>query len=239
MSKIKRKKAAHTNVITNIVTAAPAYRLDVSWNVPDQLYGYQQAQADFKSCVYYNSFRSMIKDSVLQVTLAKNVVGVNGGTLSKFKLPAADQYELSFDLKFDQSFYFGAGGKIGFGFLVGEGYTGGVTGAAGGSVRLMWEGSFLKPYIYHPKQTGTWGEDFGKKIPVAAGQWYNIKMKVSSTSVRIEVNGVVLLSASISFNAPITYLCFENFRGGSEDYWKSPQEDSFYFDNISVSSATI
>jgi hypothetical protein len=231
-----KKKKSTASAASSISDSVLAYKSQVRWNLPDQLYGYQQAQSDFHNCVYYNSHHSMIKDSVLQVTLAKNVVGVTGGTMSKFKLPETDQYELSFDLKFDSSFYFGAGGKIGFGFLLGAGYTGGMTGAAGGSVRLMWEGSMLKPYIYHPKQTGTWGEDFGKRFPIVAGQWYNVKMKVTSTSVRIEINGTVLISMSIAFNAPITYMCFENFRGGSEDYWKSPQDDKVYFDNIVVNS---
>jgi hypothetical protein len=234
MSKIKRKPTiASAEAISDSLLA---YKWAVNWNVTDQLYGYQQAQNDFKNCVYFNSNHTMIKDSVLQVTLARNIVGINGGTMSKFKLPEANDYELSFDMKFDNSFYFGAGGKVGFGFLIGAGYTGGTTGTTGGSVRLMWEGSKLKPYIYHPKQAGTWGEDFGKRFPIIAGQWYNVKIKVTSALTKIEINGIVLISMPIAFNAPITYMCFENFRGGQEDYWKSPQDDKVYFDNIIINS---
>jgi hypothetical protein len=211
------------------------YEHAVTWTAPDQLYGFQQANQDFKNCVYYNSYRSSLEDSVLRVTLAPWIVGPAGGTMSKFKLPEAASYSIAFDLKFDKDFYFGAGGKVGFGLLVGPGYTGGDTGPTGGSVRLMWQGNYLKPYVYHPRQLGTRGDDFGKRFPVVAGQWYNVKITVTPSTVKIEINGEVLLSQVIQFNDVVKHLSFENFRGGSEAYWQSPKEDKIYFDNVVIS----
>jgi hypothetical protein len=230
MPKRKTKKPALP--VLPIVSAL--YGHSVNWTAPDQLYGFQQANADFKNCTYFNSFGSALEDSTLAVKLAPWIVGPAGGTMSKFKLPEATSYSVAFDLKFDSGFYFGAGGKVGFGLLVGPGYTGGDTGPTGGSVRLMWQGNYLKPYIYHPRQLGTWGDDFGKRFPVVAGQWYNVKITVTPASVKIEINGVVLLSQAIQFNDVVKHLSFENFRGGSELYWQSPKEDKIYFDNITV-----
>lgn len=230
MAKAKRKPAKPVfPVLVN-----PYYTHAVNWTAPDQLYGFQQANTDFKNCIYFNSYGSTLEDSTLAVTFAPLVVGPSGGTMSKFKLPESLSYSVAFDVKFDKDFYFGAGGKVGFGFLVGPGYTGGETGPTGGSVRIMWENSFLKPYIYHPRQLGTWGDDFGKKAPIVAGQWYNVKITVTPTTIKIEINGAVLLNQAIQFNDVVKYLCFENFRGGADSYWQSLKADKVYFDNVVI-----
>lgn len=228
----KSKKKAIVKPVLPLVETF--YSHAVNWTAPDQLYGYQQANADFKNCIYFDSYGSALEDSTLRVALAPLTVGPSGGTMAKFKLPEGPAYSVSFDLKFAQDFYFGAGGKVGFGLLVGPGYTGGETGPTGGSVRLMWENAFLKPYIYHPRQAGTWGDDFGKRLPVAPGVWYNVKITVTPASVKIEINGQVLLNQAIVFNDVVKYLSFENFRGGSEAYWQAYTVDRVYFDNIVI-----
>lgn len=217
-----------------IATPPALYSLAVNWNNADGPYGYQQANADFKNCIFYDSHSSALEDSTLRVTLAKGVVGTAGGTLARFNVPDGEAYEVSYSLKFDPSFYFGAGGKLGFGFLLGEGYTGGLTGSVGGSVRLMWEANTLKPYVYHPAQMSTWGDDFGKRFQVSPGVWYRVRIEVTSRYLLIQVNGVTLLEKLMQFNAPVKLLSFENFRGGQESYWQSPQDDKIYFDDIVV-----
>jgi hypothetical protein len=227
-------------------------------NRPNGPYTFAQAIEDFKNTISgWESSRMHIVDGKLQTTLLKNIVGPAGGLVSWINVEDSDEYELSFDMKFDENFDFSQGGKVGFGFLIGEGNTGGVSGASGngGSVRLMWYKNnasspvILRPYVYHKDQPSQYGDDFGKVFPASGnlqkGTWYKVKMYVKSNTdsntdghVRITIDGNTLIDQAIRFTTNdakrlINRITFETFRGGAESSWQSHTDGYIYFDNVS------
>lgn len=241
-----------------VSTAASLYNLNVNWNnITDGGYGYARAQADFKNVVFWgNEQKSQISGGKLRTTLLKNSLH-EGGVISRVDVPDASEYQLEFDMMFDQNFDFSWGGKVGFGFLIGEGYTGGVPGTNGngGSFRIMWYKNtsagrvFLKPYVYYKDQPGTYGNDFGKTYPatgsIAKGVWHNVQMYVKSNSgsnadgrIRLVINGTTIMDQAIRWTTNdmqrlVKNICFETFRGGGESYWQSSTDGDIYFDNVS------
>lgn len=237
-------------------TAASTYNFSVNWtNRINGPYGFTQAAADFRNTVYWNAFSTQIVNGTLRATLGKDLLGPAGGAMSKMNVPDAAAYQLQFDMMFDSQFDFSAGGKIGFGFLIGAGYTGGIPGwdGNGGSARLMWfKGSdgntYLKPYTYYKDQPGTYGNDFGKKYPstgsIQRGIWHTVKMYVKANTgsntdgrIQIVINGVTLIDQPIRWTTNdlqrvINNVCFENFRGGAEAYWQSATDGHIYFNNV-------
>jgi hypothetical protein len=225
----------------------------------DGLYSLTQATTDFKSVLGWAPTRMNISSGTMKTTLAKNVVGPDGGLVSWIDVPDAAGYQLNFDMMFDSQFDFSAGGKVGYGFLLGEGYTGGVPGTDGngGSARLMWykgwDGRvYLKPYLYYKDQPGQYGNDFAKSYPatgsVAKGTWYNVKMLVksntgSNTDGRIQmiINGTTVMDQPIRWTTNdlkrlINRVCFETFRGGADATWQSTTDGHIYFDNVTLAA---
>lgn len=220
-------------------------------------YGFAEANADFKNVVFWGGgTRNQIVNGMLRTTLAKNTLA-EGGNISRIDVADGSEYQVQFDMMFDQNFDFSWGGKVGFGFLVGNGYTGGVPGTDGngGSFRLMWYKNtsagrvFLKPYVYYKDQPGTYGNDFGKTFPatgsIQKGVWYTVKMYIKSNTgsntdgrVRMTINGTTLIDQPIRWttndvNRMVKHICFETFRGGGETYWQSSTDGDIYFDNVS------
>lgn len=249
-----------TTVATTSI-ATPAFNLSVNWNnAANGAYGYTQALQDFKNVIYWaDPIRSQTNNGRFRATLLKNTL-TEGGVLSGIDIPDGSEYQLQFDMMFDQQFDFSWGGKVGFGFLIGNGYTGGGNAASGdgGSARLMWYKNtstgpvFLKPYMYHKDQTGTWGEDFGAKYPASGsiqkGVWYTVKMYVRSNNgsntdgrMKMDINGTTVMDRAMRWTTNdtkrlINKLSFENFRGGGETYWQSSTDGYIYFDNLSVTA---
>jgi hypothetical protein len=199
-----------------------------------------------------------ISGGKLRTTLTKNVVGPDGGLVSWIDAPDRSQYQLQFDMMFDSQFDFSAGGKVGYGFLIGEGNTGGDPGwdGNGGSARIMWYKNwdgrvFLRPYIYYKDQPGQYGDDFGKTYPASGslqkGTWYNVKMffKANTGSntdgrIQIVINGTTLLDQAIRWTTNdlqrlVNRVTFETFRGGADATWTSATDGNIYFDNVSWS----
>jgi hypothetical protein len=263
----KRQALAMTNseptitstTTTTATTTNTTNTTTVNWNIANGIYGYTQSLVDFKSVSYWDGgTRSQVASNVLKTTLAANVLGPAGGVMSKIDATDGTEYQLSFNMMFDQNFDFSWGGKVGFGFLIGNGYTGGTPGwdGNGGSFRLMWYKNtstspvILKPYVYHKDQPGTYGNDFGKAYPsngtsIQKGIWYNVQMYMKSNTgsntdgrVKLVINGTVLLDQAIRWttndlNRMVKYISFENFRGGAESYWMSSTNGDIYFDNLS------
>ncbi|RYY95594.1 MAG: hypothetical protein EOO11_15475, partial [Chitinophagaceae bacterium] len=147
--------AALAGTALTTTTTAP-YKIAVNYaGRANSSYGLTQSQPDYKSVSYWMGSRTTVNGGTLRTTLARNIVGISGGTLSKMNVPDAAEYTLSFSMKFDSNFDFSYGGKVGFGLLIGNGYTGGTPGwdGNGGSARLMWYKQngrvYLKPYIYY------------------------------------------------------------------------------------------
>jgi hypothetical protein len=249
-----------TDVSTPTTTTTGIYSLAANWNnYADGAYGFTQATQDFKAVSFWggDAYRSQTSAGRLRTTLLKNSLGGAGGVISRVDVVDGSEYQLSFDMMFDPNFDFSWGGKVGFGFLIGNGYTGGTPGwdGNGGSLRLMWYKNtstspvILKPYVYYKDQPGTYGNDFGKAFPasgsVQKGVWYNVKMYVKSNTgsntdgrVQMVINGVTVLDQAIRWTTNdlqrlVKNICFETFRGGAETYWQSTTDGHIYFDNVS------
>ncbi len=256
-------KTTTSTTTTSSTTAAPLYTKTVNFdNRADGAYGYTLANQDFNNVSFWgDQSRSIITGGKLKTVIKANLLGGDGGNISRIDVPDASEYQLNFDMMFDQNFDFSWGGKVGFGFLLGNGYTGGVPGwdGNGGSLRLMWYKNtstspvILKPYVYYKDQPGTYGNDFGKAFPAGGGSiqkgvWYNVKMYAKANTgsntdgrVQLVINGVTLLDQAIRWttndiNRMIKHVCFETFRGGAETYWQSSNDGNIYFDNVSYTA---
>ena len=90
----------------------------------------------------------------------------NTGGIIKAAIAGKSEYTLEYEIRFDNLFPWGKGGKIP-GLSGGVGYTGGVPAwdGDGFSVRLMWrEDGRIIPYVYHTNQPDYFGDDFGATI---------------------------------------------------------------------------
>ncbi|MGB5943975.1 MAG: polysaccharide lyase [Leeuwenhoekiella sp.] len=108
-------------------------------------------------------------------------------------------YNIRFEFKFHKYFDFDRGGKIGYGFNIGDGVAG-CRGSEsrdnkGGSFRIMWRGindpstglctvdevkttkANIIPYIYHRRMPNNCGDDFGKTFRIERDKWYTVVMK--------------------------------------------------------------
>ncbi|GAA4338095.1 polysaccharide lyase [Flaviaesturariibacter amylovorans] len=247
--------ALATTTTTAPTTTTTPFNLSVTYaGRANSAYGLSQASPDYKNVSYWMGTNTSVEGGTLRTKLTKNVVGISGGTLSKMDVPDAREYQLTYSIKFDNDFDFSYGGKVGFGFLIGNGYTGGTPGwdGNGGSARLMWYKQngrvFLKPYIYHKDQPGTYGNDFGKSFPATGslqkGVWYTVKMYVKANNgsntdgrFRLTINGVIVMDQAIRWttndaNRLVKHVVFETFRGGAESYWQSATDGNIYFNNV-------
>jgi len=248
-----------TTTPTTSTSTSTSYIFNVGFTWLDGVYSLTQATTDFKNVLGWAPTRMNISSGQLRTTLLKNVVGPDGGLVSWIDVPDATGYQLNFDMMFDSQFDFSAGGKVGYGFLLGEGYTGGVPGTDGngGSARLMWykgwDGRvYLKPYLYYKDQPGQYGNDFAKSYPatgsVAKATWYNIKMLVKSNTgsntdgrMQLIINGTTVMDQAIRWTTNdlkrmINRVCFETFRGGADASWQSTTDGYIYFDNVSLAA---
>jgi hypothetical protein len=249
--------AGTTSTSSSSGSGVASYSPSAKWkNRADGIYTIAQATQDYNSPVNgWADTRMSMSAGKLRTTLTKNVVGPEGGLVSWIDVPDGSEYQIQYDMMFGSGFDFSAGGKVGFGFLLGAGYTGGesTTDGNGGSARIMWyhenNRTYLKPYLYYRDQPGTYGDDFGKTFPasgnIQAGQWYNVKMYIKSNTgsntngrIQIVINGITLLDKSIRWttndlNRLVNRITFETFRGGADASWTSPTDGQIYFDNLS------
>jgi hypothetical protein len=222
----------------------------------DGAYSLAQATIDYKNPINgWADTRMAISGGKLRTTLTANAVGPEGGLVSWTDVQDGSEYQLQYDMMFGNGFDFSAGGKVGFGFLIGAGYTGGqsTTDGNGGSARIMWyhenNRTYLKPYLYYRDQPGVYGDDFGKTFPasgnITTGQWYKVKMYIKSNTgsntdgkIQITINGIPLLDKTIRWTTNdlqrlVNRITFETFRGGADASWTSPTDGQIFFDNVS------
>jgi hypothetical protein len=241
---------AHTEAILSTFS--------VNWNnYADGVYTSSQAAADFGNISGWNDSRTWISGGTSRIKLLANALSGAGGVISNIDISDGSAYELDYDVRFHSQFDFSRGGKIGFGFLVGDGNTGGDPGwdGNGGSLRLMWYTTdagrtFFQPYVYYKDQPGQYGNSFGKSYPssgsLSKGQWYHVHMYIKSNTgsntdgrVQILINGTSVLDQAIRWTTNdakrlIRNLSFHTFRGGSQTYWQSSTDGYIYYDNLSV-----
>jgi hypothetical protein len=241
---------AHTEAINSTFS--------VNWNnYADGVYTSSQAAADFGNISGWNDTRTWISGGTSRIKLLANALSGAGGVIANIDISDGSAYELDYDVRFHSQFDFSRGGKIGFGFLVGDGNTGGDPGwdGNGGSLRLMWYQTdagrvFFQPYVYYKDQPGEYGDSFGKSYPssgsLSKGVWYHVHVYIKSNTgsntdgrAQIIINGTTVLNQAIRWTTNdskrlIRNLSWHTFRGGSQTYWQSSTDGYIYYDNLSV-----
>ncbi|MBS7565016.1 hypothetical protein KHS38_11430 [Mucilaginibacter sp. Bleaf8] len=222
---------------TDEATTTPKYNTSainsswtVNWNnrANGATYTTAQAQADFGNVTGWNESRAYTtngKDGSVgsRVTLLPNQLSGAGGLVANVDISDGSAYEMDYDIKFHSQFNWGRGGKVGFGFSVGEGNTGGDAAwdGNGGSLRLMWyspnsnpDRVYFQPYLYYkdmnggPSSGNNYGDSFGRSYPssgaLVKGQWYHVHLYIKSNTgsntdghVQIVINGTVVLDQDI------------------------------------------
>lgn len=238
-------RAVHTTRSVNFDNRAHGSTYSNSW-----------AQSDFGDGWGWNASRTYVSNGTLRISILANSIGGGSGMTANVSLPNSDNYQVSYQLRFHSAFDWSRGGKLGFGFLIGDGNTGcdAATDGNGGSARLMWYQNdngrvYLQPYLYYKDQTERCGDTYGLSYPatgsLSKGTWYNVTIKVRSNtgsnsdgSIEYIVNGTTVLSRSIRWTTNtakrlINALSFHTFRGGSQSYWESPSVGYIYYDNVS------
>jgi hypothetical protein len=226
-------------------------------NRSDGSYSSSEAGSDFGNAGGgWNETRAYISGGTCRIKLLANTLS-SGGMVTDIDIPDDDAYEVTFDLRFHSSFDWSRGGKLGFGFRIGDGNTGcdRADDGNGGSARLMWYQDnsnrvFFRPYAYYKDMPGDCGDNFGRSYPssgsLSKGTWYKVKIYVKSNSgtssngaITYTINGTTVYSDT-SFRWTtndskrlINRLAFHTFRGGSDSYWQSSTDGYIYYDNVS------
>ncbi|PST82544.1 hypothetical protein C7T94_07685 [Pedobacter yulinensis] len=238
----------------------PSY-INTGFTHPDGTFTYSEASSDFGGATLqgWNEGRAWISGNWARATLAPN--SVSNGLISQVDISDGSAYEADFKIRFHSDFDWSRGGKVGFGFLIGEGNTGCdvPTDGNGGSLRLMWYNTgsrvFFQPYVYHRDMAGPCGDTFNKSYPasgsLAKGTAYNVHLYVKSNTgsnkdgwVQVRINGVTVLDQSIRWTTNnsqrlINRLSFHNFRGGKDvAVWGSSQTSYIYFDDLVVNKVS-
>jgi hypothetical protein len=260
-SLLKADNAAAKDVAAAADVAASAINSNLSVNWDNYTHGVTytraNAEADFGNISAWVDSRAMISNGNLRITLLKNALSGAGGVIGNIDVSDGSAYEMDYDIRFHSQFDWSRGGKVGFGFSVGDGNTGGDPGwdGNGGSLRLMWYQTdagrvFFQPYIYYKDQPGEYGDTFGKSYPssgsITKGTTYHVHMYIKSNTgsntdghAQIVINGTVVLDRDIRWTTNdskrlIRNVTFHTFRGGSQTYWQSTTDGYIYYDNLVV-----
>jgi hypothetical protein len=231
----------------------------VNWNNrTDGSYSSSEAASDFGNVGSWNESRAYNSGGTCRITLLKNALSGAGGLITDIDISDGSEYQLQFDTRFHSAFDWSRGGKVGFGFRIGDGNTGcdPAWDGNGGSLRVMWYQNdagrtYFRPYVYHRDQPTDCGDSFGKSYPssgsISKGTWYTIRLYAKSNtgsntngSVSITINGTTVHSQSIRWTTNdtkrlIRLMSFHTFRGGSTSNWQSSTDGYIYYDNLSWS----
>ncbi len=221
-------------------------------------YSYRNAVKDFGSIIDWAPSRTDLVDGTFRVTLLPNALSGSGGLVAKSLIEEGTIYELTYDVKFDDNFDFGKGGKVGFGLRVGDGNTGcdRANDGNGGSARLMWYTSGgttkFKPYMYYYDMPENCGFNmvenafYPKEGSIEKGKWYKVRFYVKSNNadqkdgrIKVSIDGNTVLDQPIRWTANnakrfINKLSNDTFRGGSGDDWKTDNIGYIYLDNLEL-----
>ncbi|MBS9462897.1 hypothetical protein KIM67_10775 [Flagellimonas sp. 389] len=182
----------------------------VGFNKSDQTYTVSMANSDFGSVGGWSSGEAdaYIRSNALRITLKANSKGTGSGMNSNANISDGTEYELEWKVKFNDGFEWSRGGKIGWGFVTGQGVTGcngdDARAGQGGSFRVMWYSpdqqlgdtsgtAYFRPYAYYKGMTSNCGEDFGAKWPSSSslqtGVWYTVKLYYKQNTSNSAANG--------------------------------------------------
>jgi len=194
------------------------YHKTINWNKyrSNETYTSAMAKADFGSVTGWHDDRAMISNGMLRITIRKNSLSGDGGLISNTKIPDGTAYQLDFEVRFHSAFNWSRGGKVGFGFGIGNDNTGCNVphDGAGGSLRIMWYNNpstkrvYFIPYVYYVGMAGPCGDNFGKSYPttgsIQKGQIYKVHMYIKSNTgsnhdghAQIQINGQTVFDQSM------------------------------------------
>lgn len=250
--------AAAAALQTTAVGSAINSSWSINWNnYADGTYSSTAAASDFGNITGWVDSRCWISNGSCRIKLLANALSGAGGVVGNVDISDGSAYEVDYDIRFHSQFEWSKGGKLGFGFSIGDGNTGGDPGwdGNGGSARLMWYQTdagrvFFQPYLYFKDQSGNYGETFGKSYPSSGslnkGQWYHVHLYVKSNTgsntdghVQYVIDNTIVLDTDIRWTTNdskrlIKGLTFHTFRGGSQDYWEASTDGYIYYDNLVV-----
>jgi hypothetical protein len=220
------ESAAHNRLAIDAVNST----WTVDWNskANGATYTSSQANGDFGNVSGWNDSRAYTtngKDGTVgsRVTLLPGQLSGAGGLVANSVIQAGAAYEMDYDVKFHSQFNWSRGGKVGFGFGIGEHNTGGDAAwdGNGGTLRLMWYSPdsnpgrvYFQPYLYYKDMNGgassgnNFGDTFGKTYPTTGalvkGQWYHVHLYIKSNTgsntdghVQIVIDGHIILDQNI------------------------------------------
>jgi hypothetical protein len=220
------ESAAHNRLAIDAVNST----WTVDWNnkTNGATYTSSQANGDFGNVSGWNDSRAYTtngKDGTVgsRVTLLPGQLSGAGGLVANSVIQAGAAYEMDYDVKFHSQFNWSRGGKVGFGFGIGEHNTGGDAAwdGNGGTLRLMWYSPdsnpgrvYFQPYLYYKDMNGgsssgnNFGDTFGKTYPTTGalvkGQWYHVHLYIKSNTgsntdghVQIVIDGHIILDQNI------------------------------------------
>ena len=192
----------------------------------------------------------------LQVLYPQGTIGGEGGfqfltDFSKFPIEPKESLYFRYYVRFEPGFDFVKGGKLP-GLAGGAANTGGhkPNGTDGWSARVMWRGDGkIVQYVYHPDQSGEYGEDFdwnkgGCPRFFTPGKWQCLETYVKMNSpgkkdgvIRSWLDGEPALEVThLRFrdtpSLKIDKMYFDTFFGGGDPSWATPRDQTAQFDNF-------
>ena len=94
----------------------------VNWNnSTDGTYTRSEAISDFGNIGGWNEDRIINFGGTIRVKLEKDLISNEGGVIARIDISDGSEYELQYDVKYHSQFDWSRGGKVGFGFAIGEG----------------------------------------------------------------------------------------------------------------------
>jgi hypothetical protein len=184
---------------------------------------------------------------------ARSVGPAEGGAVFIVKIPSADEYYLSYRVRFDAGFEFVKGGKLP-GLSSGGGkYTGGrvPVDGDGWSARLVWKAEG-KPgvYFYHVGMEGPWGDTLHLKGVFQPLQWHTIVQHVrlnhgdeADGTLEVWMDGELRLARHdlkfrLGDKGRIDSLCFSTFHGGNNPSFAPSKDGYATFDDFVISEVS-
>ncbi len=191
----------------------------------------------------------------MKVKLLANELTSRGGVVARVDIEKGLEYKLKYDVMFPVGFDWRFGGKLP-GISGGAGYAGGADTSAGDgwSFRVNWRRyatanngkPYFVPYAYYYEETDATGAEFGKRFTITPGTWHSVEIRVKMNTGK---NNNGTLELNIDGQQVVRYTTFrwvikdagreidqirwDIFRGGNSDKFKSPDDHTIYFDNIS------